>query len=98
MSRASQRKDKEAGTATATFRIFQRRASALPLLRNSFCKSLVMKDRLKSGISRVDDAKASSSFVEQPASAAGGVLLGERDRVRGEGELTCIVTAMWSGS
>src|SRR6476646_2431125 len=30
------------------------------------------------GISLVDDAKASSSFVEQPASAAGGVLLGER--------------------
>ena len=36
------------------------------------------------GISLVDDAKASSSFVEQPASAAGGVLLGER--VRSEGE------------
>jgi len=30
------------------------------------------------GISLVDDAKASNSFVEQPASAAGGVLLGER--------------------
>ena len=44
-----------------------------------------MKDRLKSGISRVDDAKASSSFVEQPASAAGGVLLGERVGVRGAG-------------
>src|SRR6476659_5724266 len=29
------------------------------------------------GISLVDDAKASSSFVEQPASAEGGVLLGE---------------------
>ena len=28
------------------------------------------------GISLVDDAKASSSFVEQPASAAGAVLLG----------------------
>src|SRR6185503_12930632 len=35
------------------------------------------------GISLVDDAKASSSFVEQPASAAGGVLLGERVGVRG---------------
>ena len=34
------------------------------------------------GISLVNDAKASSSFVEQPASAAGGVLLGERVRVR----------------
>ena len=30
------------------------------------------------GISLVDDAKASSSFVEQPASAAGGGLLEER--------------------
>src|SRR6187402_3042370 len=30
------------------------------------------------GISLVDDGKASSSFVEQPASAAGRVLLGER--------------------
>ena len=35
------------------------------------------------GISRVDDAKASSSFVEQPASAADGVLLGEWVGVRG---------------
>jgi hypothetical protein len=30
-------------------RIFQRRANALPLLRNSFCKSLAMKDRSKTG-------------------------------------------------
>src|SRR6185503_13743338 len=35
------------------------------------------------GISLVDDAKASSSFVEQPASAAGGGLLRERVGVRG---------------
>ena len=35
------------------------------------------------GISLVDDAKASSSFVEQPASAAGGVPLGERVGVKG---------------
>jgi len=35
------------------------------------------------GISLVDDANASSSFVEQPASAAGGVLLGEMVGVRG---------------
>ena len=34
------------------------------------------------GISLVDDANASSSFVEQPASAAGGVLLGGEARVR----------------
>ena len=34
------------------------------------------------GISLVDDAKASSSFVEQPASAAGGMILGERVGVR----------------
>src|SRR6187401_2731033 len=33
--------------------------------------------------SGLNDAKASSSFVEQPASAAGGVLLGERVGVRG---------------
>jgi len=31
----------------------------------------------------MDDAKASSSFVEQPASAAGGGLLEERVEVRG---------------
>jgi len=36
------------------------------------------------GISLVDDAKASSSFVEQPASAEGGVLLGERVRLGNE--------------
>jgi hypothetical protein len=35
------------------------------------------------GISLVDDANASSSFVEQPASAAGGVLLREMVGVRG---------------
>ena len=35
------------------------------------------------GISLVDDAKASSSFVEQPASAAGGVLLGGEGHGRG---------------
>ena len=34
------------------------------------------------GISLVDDAKASSSFGEQPASAAGGVLLWGEARVR----------------
>src|SRR6188474_1747280 len=38
------------------------------------------------GISLVDGAKASSPFVEQPASAAVGVLLGERVGVRGNRE------------
>ena len=40
---------RRSGDCNRSVRIFHRCASALPLLRNSFCKSLVMKDRSKTG-------------------------------------------------
>ena len=49
--------------------------------------------RKKTEIHRVNDANASSSFVEQPASAAGGVLLGERAGVRGTGTPAVLATS-----